>query len=161
MGFIDTMQSENLPVFFNVVHAVGENCPNHKDDVKLVQYLLMSFYDKLHPSLRPNGNIGVTGFCGGATLNWIKKFQLDINKTSPGAVLADGRVDRVRNHSTKGSISKTTYTLGSLNLGVLTVNPDAFFATPGLIPLANPMNVPPPSPDVVSPPVQVPSSGGI
>lgn len=37
MGLIDTAPGTTLPVFYNVVHAVGKNCPNMRDDVKLGQ----------------------------------------------------------------------------------------------------------------------------
>jgi len=160
MGFIDTSGVPELPVFFNLVHAVGENCPNHKDDVKLVQYLLMSFYAPFPAWYRPKGDIGVTGFCGGATLNWIRKFQKDANTDKPNTVMVDGRVDRVRNKTMVGSISKTVYSLWALNYYTFAYNPTAYVATPNLIPLTNPMNVPPPSPDVVQE-IRVPSSGGI
>lgn len=51
MGFIDTSTSPDMPVFYNVVHAVGVNCPNPWDDTKLVQHLLKIFYDAYPPDL--------------------------------------------------------------------------------------------------------------
>lgn len=172
MGFIDTSTSTDLPVFFNVVQAVGKNCPNQMDDVKLVQFLLMAFYDKLPSEDRPKGNIGVTGFCGGATMNWILKFQLDVSAQHPGLIAVDNRVDRVRNKNLIGSLTGTIYTIATLNTNVLAHNPPAFFAVPGLIPLTNPLGVPPPTPDVVTPPgvqqpppqipeIPVPATGGV
>jgi len=52
MGFIDTSgifgteagDQDFFPVFYNVVHAVGENSPNKREDVMLVQYLLFWTY---------------------------------------------------------------------------------------------------------------------
>lgn len=49
MGFIDTSSVAQPSVFYNVVHAVGKNCPNMGEDVKLVQYLLKILYDKFPP----------------------------------------------------------------------------------------------------------------
>jgi len=151
MGFIDTSTDDTLPIFFNVVHAVGKQCPNMRDDVKLVQHLLIAFYAKSEAELgwkKPPGELTVTGNCGTTTMNWIQHFQMDIRK-GLGKGTLDGRVDRVRNKNLVGAISGTTYTLAFLNRGVMNFNPDAFVMTPKLVPLENPMNVPPPSNDMV------------
>lgn len=141
MGFIDTSNDPKLPVFYNVSHAVGKGCPNMRDDVKLVQYLLIKFYDKALASsnvyTKPKGDLKVDGDCGPITLNWILKFQLDVNKRHPGTVYADNRVDRALNKNLTGSISNTIYTIGVLNRFTLMVNPDAFYSTPLVIPLEN------------------------
>lgn len=159
MGFIDTLpNSPELPVFYNVVHAVGQNAPNAPNDVKLVQYLLMAFYAK-YPE-KPGGEMSVTGWCGPVTMRWILHFQMQMNKKYPNSVLVDNRIDRVRNNSYITSISKTQYTLACLNSSVKHRNPEAFVALPGLIPLENINNVPPPSWDEVKPQI-VPASGGM
>lgn len=150
MGFVDTSPSADLPVFYNVVHAVGNNCPNLPDDVKLVQYLLKIYFEKFPSECRPNGNITVDGVCGPITRNWILKFQLDCSYEYPGEILVDGRVDRIRNQSLKGAISKTYYTLSFLNSSAAHYNPEGWKATPFLIPLQNPSSVPLPSIDVVN-----------
>ncbi len=161
MGFIDDLPGSSLPVFYNVVHAVGKQCPNQRDDVKLIQYLLISFYEvgEQIGYKKPPGELTVTGDCNQTTMNWISDFQYNLRKNSKPVAL-DGRIDRVRNKSGVGSISKTRYTLLFLNRGVMKYNPDAFVATPYLIPLENPMNVPPPSNDMVGQEIVVPSSGG-
>lgn len=163
MGFIDTLENKKfLPVFYNVVHAVGKQCPNMRDDVKLVQYLLIAFYDKGAAERgwkKPPGELTITGFCGPTTMNWILDFQRSCYKDFGGDVSLDSRIDRVRNGKTKGSITGTTYTLIWLNKGVATYNPDAFVMTPHLIPLENPMNVTPPSNDIIRE-IVVPPGGG-
>ncbi len=163
MGFIDTSTEEILPVFYNVVHAVGRQCPNLRDDVKLIQYLLLAFYDKGAPAKgwkRPPGELTVTGFCGPTTMNWILDFQMNVRKIK-GKVAIDGRIDRVRNKNLIGSITGTYYTLAFLNKGVAAHNREAFAATPLFIPLENPMNIPPPSNDLVLPKeIPIPSTGG-
>lgn len=162
MGFIDDLPNSNMPIFYNVVHAVGRQCPNQRDDVKLIQYLLISFYEVSEPIgyKKPPGNLAVTGNCDQTTMNWISDFQYSLRRNSKPVAL-DGRIDRLRNKSGIGSISKTRYTLLFLNRGVMKYNPDAFVATPRLIPLENPMNVPPPSNDMVVPQeIVVPSGGG-
>ena len=160
MGFIDTAPGTNLPVFYNVVHAVGKNCPNLRDDVKLIQFLLMAFYDRQPPFARPKGDIAVTGFCGGATTNWILKFQLDMNENNAGPVKVDNRVDRIREKNFVGSISKTVYTLFLLNANVAALNPESFIAVPTLVALENPFNVPPPTLDKIKE-IPVPATGGV
>ena len=149
MGFIDTAPETEIPVFYNVVHAVGKNCPNMRDDVKLVQYLLKILYDKFPAEYRPQGNMTVDGMCGPITRNWILRFQMDFAKDNPGLILVDGRVDRIRNRNFYGSISKTQYTLAVLNKNAAKLDAEGWKATPFIVPLQNPANVPPPSTDVV------------
>ena len=161
MGFIDTFpKSAELPIFYNITHAVGQNAPNVSNDVKLVQYLLRAFYEK-YPE-KPGGEMSVDGYCGQITRRWILHFQMQMNKKFPGTVLLDNRIDRVRNNTSTSSISKTQYTLGCLNSSVKFRNPEAFVKLPFLIPLENPLNVPPPTWDTVNQQPQiVPASGGM
>ncbi len=160
MGFIDT--SPALPAFYNLVHAVGKYSPNQKDDVMLVQYLLKNWYGVVKPKEAvPKGEMKVDGVCGGVTLNWILKFQLDL-MLSKRSIYADGRIDRIRNTATlTGDISHTTYTLAWLNSFVGSSNPTAFIRLPQFVPLQNIGTVPPPSNDMVFPPRQVPATGGL
>jgi hypothetical protein len=167
MGFTDILpESDELPVFYNVTHAVGQNAPNVPNDVKLVQYLLMAYYEKAGNP--PPGKMSVSGYCEPVTMRWILDFQMRLNKSFPNGVLLDGRIDRVRNNSIITSISKTQYTLVCLNNSVKFRNPYAFVKLPLFIPLENPLNVPPPSWDMVNqqsggriPAGHVPASGGM
>ncbi|MEP6925017.1 MAG: hypothetical protein ABI954_11180 [Pyrinomonadaceae bacterium] len=164
MGYIET--SAALPVIYNVINAVGLNCPNHRDDVKLVQYLLLNRYKNVQPKgATPKGEMKVDGICGGVTINWINKFQIDI-MFAHRSIMADKRVDRIRNAATlTGDISKTTYTLGWLNWLVAYFEPEAFAKLPLFVSLANPMEVPPPGIDIVvpapPPEIMIPVTGGI
>lgn len=159
MGFIDTSSDPKVPIFYNVVHAVGVYCPNHRDDVKLIQYLLIAFYDRALASssiyTRPKGDLTVDGSCGPITNNWILKFQLDVNKRYPNTVAVDNRVDRVRNKNLVGSISGTVYTDAVLNRFVSAINPEAFILLPSLVPLEDPNNVGPPTADMAGPPREI------
>jgi hypothetical protein len=165
MGFIDT--SPVIPVLYNVIHAVGVNCPNKRDDVMMVQYLLLNFYKNVQPKeATPKGNMTVDGICGGITKNWIKKFQTDLMLRNL-SIYADGRVDRIRNTaSLTGSISNTIYTLAWLDWYVAQIAPVEYAALPLVVPTTNPNNVPPPSNDNVKPttpppePSVVPATGG-
>lgn len=150
MGFIDSSPEADTKIFYNVVHAVGKNCPNMSDDVKLVQYLLKIYYEQASPDCRPNGTMTVDGVCGPITRNWILKFQFDCSADYPGEVLVDGRIDRIRNQSLYGSISKTIYTLSFLNSSAANYDPKGWAATPAFVPLQNAASVPPPSIDVVN-----------
>ena len=166
MGFIDT--SPAIPILYNVVHAVGVNCPNSSDDVKMVQYLLLHFYNNVNPKeATPRGEMTVDGVCGGITKNWIKKFQIDLMLTNH-SIYADGRVDRIRNtHNLTGSISKTNYTLAWLDWYVAHLAPREYAELPLHVKVSNPANVPPPSIDIVKPmpppqePIVVPAVGGV
>lgn len=164
MGFIDS--SPAIPYLYNVVHAVGVNAPNKRDDTMMVQYLLLHFYKNVKPrEAVPKGTMTVDGICGGITLNWIKKFQIDLMLLNH-SIYADGRMDRIRNtHDLKGSISKTNYSLAWLDWYVAYGDPAAYAALPLQVPLQNPANVPPPSIDnvvpVEEPPIIVPAVGGV
>jgi hypothetical protein len=163
MGFIDT--SPAIPVLYNVINAVGENCPNKHDDVQMVQYLLLHFYNNVEPkAATPKGTMTVDGICGGITKNWIKKFQIDLMLLNH-SIYADGRIDRIRNtHNLTGSISKTNYTQAWLDWYDSRIAPREYAELPMHIPVANPLSVPPPSIDVVhteTEPLVVPATGGM
>jgi len=160
MGFIDTTNNPRLPSFYNVVHAVGSACPNLGNDVRLIQYLLKAFYEKAPDLKSPGGAMTVDGFCGPTTQAWINRFQMDMNRYS-GIVAQDGRMDRVRNNSVTSSISRTVYSLALLNRWTAASNPSAWIMVPSVVPLENPMSVPPPSWDVMPQEQNVPESGGV
>ncbi len=165
MGFIDT--SPAIPVLYNVINAVGLNCPNKRDDVKMVQYLLKHFYANVEPkAAKPQGEMKVDGICGGITITWIQRFQFDL-MILYHSIYADWRVDRIRNtDSLEGSISKTNYTLAWLDWYVADLAPLEYSLLPMHVPVANPHNVPPPSIDIVKPTVPppeiiTPATGGV
>ena len=58
------------PPIYNVEQAVGQNSPNARGDVMLVQYLLHHLYGNAAPDLK------VDGWIGPITLRWIKQFQI-------------------------------------------------------------------------------------
>lgn len=163
MGFVDSSSEGNMPVFFNVVHAVGKQCPNMKDDTKLIQYLLSAFYDRaisFSPVYtRPKGDMTVDGICGPITNNWILKFQLDVNLRYPNSTPTDNRIDRIRNKNMIGSISQMGYTLAILNRFTAMVNTDAYVTLPMHVELQHSSTVPPPSYDVIRE-IRVLESGG-
>jgi hypothetical protein len=147
MPFIDTCDSDVTPEFYNLIHAVGKDCPNKHDDVKAVQLMLQMFYQGAGLTA-PKGQMVPDGICGPITKNWILKFQLDMRA---GAVMvaADQRIDRVRNHQSVGAITHTKYGLLALNEGAATVNPGSWSNLSTMVPMADPATVPPPSSDFV------------
>jgi hypothetical protein len=161
MGFIDPLTPEQqstlpFPFLFNVVRAVGKNCPNLEDDVKLVHYLLIKFYDvggRSTGGAKPNGVISFeSGAYSDATENWITKAQIDINFFAGlrPTVAMDKRVDRIRSKDNlfQSSLTKTTYTLAALNSFVQRFDPLGFLALPAFVPVVV-GSVPEPSPDFV------------
>lgn len=161
MPYMETTIDPQAPVYFNVIRAVGADCPNEKEDVKLVQFLLQQIY-KMAPAAAPKGVMTVDGICGPITKNWILKFQLDMRGVG-NPVQADKRVDRGRNHSSMGSLSKSFYTIVLLNVVLSKVNPGALARVPSVVKLTPAGMVPPPQADVVYEdyPRQVPAVGGL
>jgi hypothetical protein len=125
MAFKDTLDFEELPIFYNLNMAVGDNAPNMKEDVMLVQFFLQEVYKGRTsfdpPEVPPQGVMKVDGICGPITKNWLLKFQLDIRNRGY-SIYADKRADKVKGRVS--SISKTTYTVIYLNAGVKKVRPD-------------------------------------
>ena len=158
MGFVDVLtpaQQSTLPFpfFFNVVRAVGQNCPNLEDDVKLVHYFLIKLYDNSPRLEKPQGKIDFdSGAYSAATENWIIKCQIDINFNLGlrPPVAMDKRIDRIINKDNlfQGSLTKTSYTLAALNSFLQRFDPLGFLATSTLVPVTT-GSVPPPSWDVV------------
>lgn len=159
MGFVDKSNAEWMPVFYNVVHAVGLDCPNFGDDVKLVQYLLKSVYEK-QPNYKPKGTMAVDGFCGPVTRNWIQKFQLDCNENGNTAVIVDDRMDRVKSRSLINLYGNKFYSLAVLNYNAMCLNPAAWANTPNVVPMTNSQQVPLPGNDYVPTFQTVPTTGG-
>jgi len=136
MGFIDSTPERQH--FYNVVHAVGANCPNHRDNVMMIQYMLRTQYVGAKAALQPRGEMKVDGICGPITLNWILTYQKQL-RMGGNSVLIDGRVDRIRDTSTfTGNISKTGYTIYSLNYTLWETNNKAYMELPMFVPVSNP-----------------------
>lgn len=144
----ETVNSPQMPFIYNVEQAVGQNSPNGKGDVILVQYLLAAYYG-------PN-SLQIDGWIGPVTTGYIKKFQQEA-KQSGNNVLVDSRVDKA--YSYTSSISQTVYTIILLNVGCKSRNPQAYDALPSRVPLspkprANPYN------PATAPPSDSPVPGG-
>jgi Putative peptidoglycan binding domain len=119
MGFIQTavLTTGEPTDFYNLEHAVGRAANNHRDDVKLVQYLLSALGYKLD----------VDGMCGPKTQKALSQYQM-LLKSQGFSVMADGRMDRTKGGSATGSISHTVYTIIWLNQHVRGTNPGAWLS---------------------------------
>lgn len=126
MAYANPTTSQQMPYLYNVEQAVGVNSPNASGDVKLVQYMLKGIYKE------KAANLLVDGYIGPITIGWIRTFQSDI-RAENGNVMVDGRVDRA--FSIKSSVSRTVYTVVFLNWKLSRVNPAAYAALPGSVPL--------------------------
>jgi hypothetical protein len=105
-------------VFYNIDAAVGKGCPNRREDVYLVQFMMNIIWDKKDPQTgevvgaavaRPN----VDGVCGSQTINAIRRLQ-----EYYGATWVDGRVDSVPPDQRYGPIHHKAYTMIGLNTNV-------------------------------------------
>jgi peptidoglycan hydrolase-like protein with peptidoglycan-binding domain len=107
-----------LRVFYDVDDAVGRGCPNRRDDVYLVQFLINVLWDKKDTHGLLVGAAGkpaprVDGICGAETIAAIRKFQ-----EYYGASVVDGRVDPVPPGQQQGPIHHKFYTMIGLNANV-------------------------------------------
>jgi hypothetical protein len=94
--------------------------PNKRDDVMLVQYLLKRVYQQgynTEPPLSQNSGaaqLKIDGLYGPKTARAIQQYQLEMRR-SGYCIATDGCVDPERDDSQISSISKTYYTISSLN----------------------------------------------
>ena len=68
----------SLPVLYNIERAVGPVCPNRREDVMLVQYMLRAFFSATMPGRGgwiPHARLKVDGVCGPITEEYISAFQ--------------------------------------------------------------------------------------
>jgi hypothetical protein len=101
MPFLDN--NPLIGTFFNVTNSVGRAATNNRDDVGMVQWMLLFIYEA-NPERKPPGTMIVDRICGALTLSWIAKFQSDMGGQEggfPGGFpdgvarpRLDGRVDR-------------------------------------------------------------------
>lgn len=110
--------------FYNLTNAVGYVCPNMTDDVKVVQFFLkrLALVDS---DYKPTGTMVVDGKFGPVTRGWVIKFQMRAK-----SVKIDGIVDRAGNANNPSnwiaSISKTVYTIRSINNGMRQLDTEVY-----------------------------------
>lgn len=112
----------SLKLVYTIDLAVGNGCPNRRDDVLLVQFFLKVVSEgpqksEFTPAGRgPMQTDGVWGPVSQAYLNQFIAVPAKLNSQNPGAPLTqDGRVDPVVGGRTTGSLTGNVYTILALN----------------------------------------------
>ena len=131
---------------YDVEKAVGLNSPNQNGDVKLVQHMLICIYASGFAT-PPSKPLVMDGWIGPITVEWIKRFQQDVN--AKGHLFArtakwkdpsikkcevDGRVDAILNVSQVGQVSGKPYTISWMNAILRKLNPAAHANIPNVVP---------------------------
>lgn len=108
-----------ISVAYCVDQAVGNGCPNKREDVLLVQHLLRVAWRDAPNSkgFRPPEDakpLEADGIFGPTTQRFIKHFQEEAKRRGAN-VSQDRRVDPVLSGSSSASISKSFYTILAMN----------------------------------------------
>jgi hypothetical protein len=103
-----------LSVFYTVDHAVGRGCPNQRDDVALVQFLVRRVLEGWNNSL-PGPPLVVDGIFGDRTRLSIEHFLRSENKANPGSMVEDGIVSPVTDRIGARSGAGKVFTMIRLN----------------------------------------------
>lgn len=154
MRFVNNSDDPRLPVFYNFLHAVGKQCPNMGDDVKLFQYLSIAFSDKalalehyLHQTERRfdgGRRVWSRNPPGFSSFSWMSIRGIREQSPPKTALTARGtKTSKVR------FPARFTRWRFSTNLS-RQLTPRSFVMLPQFVPLENPADVPPPSWDVVN-----------
>jgi hypothetical protein len=106
---------------YTVDQAVGQGCPNRRDDVLLVQFLLRVAREDApdSPGYRPPGQppIAIDGHFGPGTLAHLRFFEEEGNRRNPeNPTVPDGRIDPVASGTPVGSLSGKLYKIFALNV---------------------------------------------
>ncbi len=111
--------STTLGIAYTNDHPVGTGCPNHRDDVQLVQFFLKTVSEgPRKDQFTPSGQkpLICDGLWGISSQAYLDKFLFSIASVVSSARLKqDGRVDPVRGGKVIGSVSRTVYTILALN----------------------------------------------
>jgi hypothetical protein len=114
-----------IKLIYTVDKAVGAGCPNLRDDVALVQFLLRAVLEDGESFQVPAGApLSIDGICGPQTILYIKSWQqqerqLDMKDgAKPGTPMQpqDGVISPMLVRSGIGSLSHYRYSILSLNV---------------------------------------------
>jgi hypothetical protein len=132
MAVRKTTSSQALPVYFDVSQRVGQNCPNNRDDVMLVQYLLKKSFQgtqRWSPVVPPSG-ARIDGNFSYYELYSILHYQLSNAYTGRGGFI-DGIISPTHGHL--HTVNNVQYTIIYMNLTLGAFHPQV---------LANPSSDP-------------------
>ncbi|MEO8071774.1 MAG: hypothetical protein ABI686_00865 [Acidobacteriota bacterium] len=107
--------------FYTVDQSVGVGGANSREDVLLVQFFLRVGMENspqsagfIPPGEKP---ISIDGSCGRQTNTYIKFFQVEEGRRTPGfATTTEGRIDPVTTGTFRGSITGRLLTIIALNI---------------------------------------------
>ncbi len=107
--------------WYTVEKAVGQGCPNVRDDVFLVQFFLRRAMQDcpeskgyVPPGERP---ITIDGIYGQQTYRYISFYEDEANRRKPGIVTTDRIIDPINKSGTgKGAMSGKYYKILGLNV---------------------------------------------
>jgi len=116
--FLFSKPTPNVQVFYGIDQAVGKCCPNKRDDVALVQFLLRSVLeDGKEYKVPPGPPLVIDGICGPRTIEYINAWQEQESRLSEGIMkpVQDGQVSPALTRSGIGSRSHARYSIVGLN----------------------------------------------
>jgi hypothetical protein len=116
MARVMLTRDPELPLFYNVDRAVGPGCPNSRDDVLLVQYLMKAVFDNMPEKRPPGAQLRVDGVAGEITFRYIQRVQELAKSRGVATQTVDGRVDKAIGSGT-GARTGSTYTILNLCAG--------------------------------------------
>ena len=109
----------SLKLVYTIDQAVGNSCPNRRDDVLLVQFFLKVISEGPQKSaFTPPGRepMKTDGIWGPASQAYLNQFIAVNSSQNPGSPLTqDGRVDPVVGGRITGSRTGNVYTILALN----------------------------------------------
>ncbi|MBA3446236.1 MAG: hypothetical protein H0T56_01265 [Pseudaminobacter sp.] len=118
MAYVKLLENQSsLRAAYLVDAAVGRGCPNRKDDVYLVQFLLNALWGKTSDGTVIGGDgpaPAIDGICGARTVNAILVFQKWYWRVTPGG-FTDGRVEPLPPGRSVGLRHNNPYTIIGLN----------------------------------------------
>jgi hypothetical protein len=103
-----------IDLLYTIDQAVGRACPNLREDVFLVQFLVRRVLEGWNDTL-PGPPLAIDGIFGKRTEEYIHHFQEGENKRVPGLMFVDGVIDPIKDRA--GYVPKTDkgYTIIFLN----------------------------------------------
>jgi hypothetical protein len=110
-------------LFYNVDAAVGKDCPNRKDDVVLVQYLLKNA-TKAFPAVFKWDLLNYP-IAGVWDRNWhgLMGAYIEAERSAGNKLVSDGRVDPVVGGHVRGPVHHLQYLIVFLNLEYSVLRP--------------------------------------
>lgn len=108
-----------IRVLYTVTNAVGQGCPNNRDDVLLVQFFLKAISeapDRVGYAPPGYGPMRCDGWWGGQSQAYLDNYIRKTNEIPEAENLnEDGRVDPVVGGKMRASYTGTFYTILSMN----------------------------------------------